>query len=302
MNGINPKDIPYQFSQVTGGHAEHVSKTVVNPEARFRAHPVGAAYIHSYYGPYGSNDRDSFRWDDHWNHVDPKILLAVFTMEECCRLWTDCIFMSDMSKYCEDEHTLLWKINNIHWQFGCQRSWNLLVRNLDALKRLDFGVPGFDVRITHPCSINMVGRAAHGPYLYLDGALGLLLYYKGEHVLTVGFSVNTDGVYIAQVQLRQKKGNRFIYKLPDHYMDMVLDMFRRAFHEDDLWLVEGKSAAAAVVRSYGNGPHNVTPEVEQRIVSLYNRPLSSFNRTEPAYQSGRNYTRLVPAKTQALAA
>lgn len=113
-----------------------------------------------------------------------------------------------------------------------------------------------------------------------------------KHVLTVGFSPGGVGTYVAQVQLRKKRGNRFLYKLGRHYLDACLDALYEAFG-DELWLVRGGSAAEAVRRSYGKVECRMTPDDEARIRALYDMPLERFVRTgEEAVMQGRTFARL----------
>jgi hypothetical protein len=99
----------------------------------------------------------------------------------------------------------------------------------------------------------------------------------GRHVLTVGFVPMHKGVLVAQLQLRQKKGNRFLYHLPQHYADLALDILYRAFG-DQLWLVTGESAVTATRKAYGQEECKVYGETADRIQALYDRPLASFDR------------------------
>jgi hypothetical protein len=115
--------------------------------------------------------------------------------------------------------------------------------------------------------------------LWIDNDLAALVHVGGRHVLTVGFGLGASACYVSQVQLREPRGNRWLYRVPGHYLDVALDMLAAAFHGYDLWLVDGGSAAAAVRRSYGKGPCTMTAETEARIVALYDRQLAAFDRT-----------------------
>lgn len=292
MVGIDPKEIFYTLHRVSHADAKHVAKTVPNPEARFRAHPAGRAWIEE---RFGTGYEHWFSWDKDgggWLSIPVAVLSQVFTFEELVRIWYDSVIMSELSEWFEKEHPFLWKIQNCEWQYGYRHNWNLFVDHLNGLKRLKLDLPGFEVRITHSRTINQAGSSLHIRELYLDAALGLLLYYKEEHVLTVGFALNHAGVLVAQVQLRQKKGNRFLFKLQSHYLDLALDTLHDAFG-DHLWLVEGQSATKAIRKAYGNTPCTMTSEDEERIKALYNRPLEAFKRIHKKdIRDSREYVKL----------
>jgi len=296
MEPIRPCDIPYTLSRVKRPHLKHPAETVSDPEGRFRALPAGAAYIHEQYG-YDDQPGDCFSWNGDWHNwrsLPHELLAQVFSFEELLRLWHDSVIMSKLSDWVDEQHPFLRKIAYAHWHYGFTSNWNLLVDHLNALKSLRCDLPDFEVRITHTRTINTAAWSEHIRDLYLDASFGLLLYYKGEHVLTVGFAPSRHGVLVAQVQLRQKKGNRFLYKLPRHYLDIALGILRDAFG-DCLWLVTGESTVAAIRRVYGKEPCKLTADDETRISALYSRPLAEFERDSavaPHKHEGRVYVRL----------
>lgn len=287
-------DLPdYGLRRVGGLSAsspyDAVAVTVREPEARLRASPAGAAWIAEYY--------DSFCWDRHWRNVPVDVLQQVFTMEELLRLWNGSVIMSGVSDWVDEAHPFLRKIAYAHWHYSSGRDWNLLVEHLAAFRRLRVDIPGFELRLSWTRTINTAAWAEHlrdvRP-LYLDASFGLLLYCQGKHVLTVGFAPCDYGIMVAQIQLREKKGNRWLYQLPGHYQDFALGILASAFH-DPLWLVTGASATEAIRRSYGAQGSTMTPEDEARIVEFYDRPLANFTRTSETRRcEGRGFVRLAP--------
>jgi len=293
---ITPSDIPYSLSRIEGLPADSldaaraVAHTVATPEARIRAHAIAIRWIAASHGR--GDGTDCWRWEQDWHGLPVKFLRETFTFEEIMRLWHGSILMSETGRWIDEEHPFLRKIAFAHWHYGMGRDWNLLVDHLEAFKKLDAGLPDFEVRITHTRTINMAAWSAHVDGLYLDASFGLLLYYKGKHVLTLGFAPCEHGVLVAQAQLRNKKGNRFLYHLPDHYLDLGIDILRRAFG-DCIWLVTGQSAVDATRSAYGSQPCSVTAEVEARMKSLYDRPLAAFVRGKATCKhEGRIYVRL----------
>jgi hypothetical protein len=290
MIGIDPKDIKYDLSPVAEELTKDPGPTVPDQEKRFRAafpEWIEERYGNDYGGP------DYFVWSECWRRVPYELLAQVFTFEELVKMWVSECIESDCGRYFERHEPLLWKIKNSLWQYGCEQGYNKLVAAIKGLKKISTDLPDFDVRITHTRTINTHGSALHDVNLYLDGSFALLLYYKGAHVLTVGFSIARDGILVAQTQLRQKKGNRFLYKLPFHYLEIALAMLYRAFG-DTLWLVTGESAVAAIRKAYGpNTPCTMTDEDAERIKALYDRPLEFFCRDLLwVERQGRRYARV----------
>ena len=276
--GIDPKDIPYTFTPVNPKFTKNPEKTLGDLGARFKTHPAGQRWVNEHYG---EKHAHLFQWDNprhsSWLDVPAAVLYEVFTFEECAKMWIGSFIMSRLSQYIDDKHEFLRKVENTHWRYGFIREWNLLARHMEGLKRLDFGVPDFEVRLVHTNPSCMQAWSVQIRTLYLDASLGVAIYYKGEHVLTTSFALTDEGVMVAQVQLRQKKGNRFLYKLPKPYVEMILDMYTRAFTEDQVFLVEGKSAAESVRNAYGNSvPDTFTSEVATQIEKVYNRPLDTY--------------------------
>lgn len=286
-----------------------VAETVLDPEGRLRSDPDGAEWIWQEHGKWVrdlTEDRsvgDSFKWNENWLHIPRDLLMKVFTFEECLKLQHGTVIASQFSYWFDENHSFLRKILFAHWHYGCTHGWNMFIDHLEGFKRLHTDLPDFDVRITHTRTVNQAAWAHDLRDLYLDASFGLLLYYKGEHVLTVGFAPMYRGILVAQVQLRQKKGNRFLYKLPGHYIDVALDILARAF-DGPMWLITGESAVSAIRKAYGNKPCTVGGEIAERIQSLYSRPLDAYDRLPGATCSyeDRTYVQIVRRVAKASAA
>lgn len=275
MAVLDPKLLPYNFHVVRDNYDDSVAETVPDKQARLMAHPSFAEWSEYWLGT------RPFEWEGlhrNWRDLPSEMLLDTFTLEECARIWLQGIISSRLSDCFDNLHPLLWKLTNTHWQWGMSRSWNLLVRHLDGIKALDFGVPDFSVRLVYLDRFAQAGFAADLPCTFLDAPFALLVDYKGEHALTVGFVPCSEGILIKQVQLRQHKGNRFLYKLPKPYVEHVLDVFHRAFPADCIHLVTGDSAVQAVVESYGSK----VPAIDgTRIAAVYDQKLKDYVRGAP---------------------
>lgn len=124
--------------------------------------------------------------------------------------------------------------------------------------------------------------------------------------MTIGFAPSAHGILVAQVQLRQKRGNRFLYKLPMPYFDFALDLLRRAFPDEPLYLVTGTSTVAAVRASYGKNRDRLSAETATRIERFYDQSLRDYMRTGETVRcgsdDGREFERLALRESREAAA
>lgn len=207
-----------------------------------------------------------------------------FSPQEMLRLRVDQNVSTDWDRKWEEKYPLEAKIMSSLWVYGYKRDYRTTIRYHELLKNLKLDQPGFEVRLTWSSYFNEFGPSVHlrgpGPRetVYLDGPVGILVYYQGKHVLTIGIALSRHGVLISQVQLREKKGNRWLYQLDMPYMDWALALVANTFKGIKLWLVEGSTAVVAVRKSYEKEPCSMTPEDETRIQEFYNRPLRAFTR------------------------
>lgn len=252
---------------------------VPDKEARFRE--GAAAWVEDRFG------LAYFTWDQ-WRSAPHHVLARVFSRDELFRLWHDSVLSSRLDDHFQEHEQLAWKVQNSLWRYGCLRDFRRFVACHNALARIRAAWPGFDVRITHTRGCNTAAWAVHGREdpIYLDASLGVLLYHRGEHVLTNGFAVSRHGVLVAQVQLRKKRGNRFLYKLPGAYLDVAIDLLQRAFPDERLHLVTGESARTAIQRAYGKDADCLLPETLERVQRFYEQPLATYERTGATVRCG----------------
>jgi hypothetical protein len=264
---------------------------VSNAPARFVA--VASDWIEDHCGA------AYFEWSSHWHHAPFELLSRAFNREELIRLWHGCIFASKLDDHLQEYDSLMWKVQHALWRYGGSRDFERFVVCHNGLARLRVDLPGFDVRVTHTRFINTAAWAAHGRDnpIYLDAPFGVLLHYRGEHAMTISFAPSAHGILVAQVQLRQKRGNRFLYKLPMPYLDFALDLLQRAFPNEPLYLVTGTSTTAAVRAAYGKNGDRLSAETATRIAHFYDQPLSNYSRTGERVRcgsdDGREFSRLV---------
>jgi hypothetical protein len=245
-----------------------------------------------------------FRWADHWRDIPADLLSCVFTRDERARMWHDEVIDSKLNQHIEEQEPLLWKTQHALWRYGESRDYSRFVTCYNHIADLSIDLPGFAIRLTHTRYCNTAAWAAHGREspIYLDASFGALLHYRGVHVMTIGFAPSADGILVAQAQLRERTGNRFLYRLPAPHLDVALDLVARAFPGDDLYLVTGESTVAAIRRAYHPDPDRLDPTAAARIRGFYDQPLRDYLRTgdvvHGSSDDGRKFTRLTRKPTR----
>ncbi|MFA5986376.1 MAG: hypothetical protein WC819_03450 [Parcubacteria group bacterium] len=179
-----------------------------------------------------------------------------FTFDELCKIEYSSGYMhttvEDLFK-CDDRYNLVRKIQSSMWLYGGGRNvWNEVVDAYDHLTEFVFrGLPkDFSVRLDFTTGYNEYGYSKHSR-TFLDGIFGFLVHYKGTHVMTIGFSIMNDRrILIQQVQMKNKKGNRFLYRLPKNRLEYIVDNFRDNFSGYDLYIVDGGDLSDRNAQSY----------------------------------------------------
>lgn len=151
------------------------------------------------------------------------------------------------------EYRIIRKIQSSMWRWGHKRStWNELVHAYNAIRSFSLNKEDFKVRLDYTTSVNERGRSEY-TRTFLDGVFAYLVYYKGKHVMTLGFSLAPNKkVLIQQIQIKERKGNRWLYKLPENYVEYAIDCFAKAFPKYKLYLVDGASLIEGYIDSYKN--------------------------------------------------
>ena len=197
----------------------------------------------------------SFSFLDHYHYL-PLRWLVGFTFDDICKLkFSTGISMDgsvqDLFKQRPNYETVR-KVASSTWRWDCSaRSWNALVEVWNAVRSFDLGLGGdFEVRLDYTTGYNAYGYSKFSR-TYLDGVFAYLVYYKGKHVMTIGFSP-TEGkrVFIQQVQLKQQNGNRWLYKFPANRLEFVIGLFAKHFPGFALYVIDGESLADNTLSDY----------------------------------------------------
>jgi hypothetical protein len=163
---------------------------------------------------------------------------------------------------------IIQKIENSMWRWGVSRSgWNEVVDAYDGIRRFTFH-PDFEVRLDHTTGHNERGHSQYSR-TFLDGVFGFLIYYRGEHVMTLGFSVMSKRrLLIQQVQLKKRRGNRWLFKLSSNYVEFALSRFQESFPRHRLYLIDGEDNIRTSLNSYSSGLKDAESQLERATASL----------------------------------
>lgn len=199
----------------------------------------------------------------------PLAALSALSFDQLCKVHYSSLFMMDQS-VCDlfeksQEHILVRKIESSMWRWGFSRGkWNDVVAAHVGIRNFDLGLEDFEVRLDHTTYVNECGYSEHSR-TFLDGVFAYLVHYRGEHVMTIGFSVAADRrILIQQVQLVNRRGNRFLFRMPTNRLEHIIACFAAAFPGHDLYVVDGRAVGTKSLRSY----EDALARAKRRLVNM----------------------------------
>ncbi len=208
-------------------------------------------------------------------HRFPLDAFAAFSFDELCKLKYSTIMM--MSRSVDElfgnpkedadfaEHEVVRKVENSMWRYSfAGDNWNEVVEAHTAIRNfsLDFGSE-FEIRLDYTTGCNQFGYSQFSR-TFLDGVFGFLVHHKGVHVMTIGFSVLADRkILLQQVQLKERLGNRWLYKLSKPRLELVVGAFLQSFPKHKVYLVDGRSLHSKTIGDYRDALHR-TEEKRRR--------------------------------------
>lgn len=175
--------------------------------------------------------------------------------ETICRIRASSVFgmSSSMEEMFEEDprHTMFDRIRSSIWHWGTTRpAWNDYVSGYEGLRRFSVDLPGFEARITWTNTYCDGNQSDHCD-TWLDGHFAYLIHYRGRHVMTLGFSLAGEGrLLLQQVQLASPRGNRWLFGIPGNRMEFAIDLFRRAFPDHEILVVDGVDLARRNMAGY----------------------------------------------------
>lgn len=194
-------------------------------------------------------------------HSFPIECYDTFSIPEVMKMKASTIFMfspPELRRRFDEvpEYRIFEKIRSSLWRWGCvdiREEWNTLVDAYNGIRNFSFGLPDFAVTLTHTTGCNECGRSEHDSELFLDGVFGFMVHYRGEHVMTLGFTfAKGRKLCLTQVQMKKEKGNRFLFKLPTSGVEYALTLLTKYFPTFTPYIIEGASAVEKYLGQYRN--------------------------------------------------
>lgn len=195
-------------------------------------------------------------------------MLAEFTTTELCQIEYSSVFCKhDHFKQAMESEIaplIFERIRLSAWHNRATRlTWSETEQIYRFLRTFYMGLPDFTVAFDHTTGCNSKGYSAYftrndteHPRVYLDGELAYFISYKGKPVLVLSFNVfkptrkAAPAIYIRQVQALNTTGNRWLYKLPCHYMEHILIRMRGAFPYHQIHLIRGDVLGREIIKNY----------------------------------------------------
>lgn len=147
---------------------------------------------------------------------------------------------------------LVTKVKSSLWRWGLNAAkWNDIVGAVNGIARFTLGREDFTMRLDWSRNVSPKGYSENSG-TWLDGVFGFLVHWKGQHVMTIGFSfVGDRKILLQQVQATSSTGNRWMFKLPANRLEHVITCFRKAFEGYDIYVADGKDYTAQSMKDYG---------------------------------------------------
>jgi hypothetical protein len=245
LKGLNLRSLRLDLHKIKSETSEKPASTIRDWKKKLGS---WVKEIEEWYGP---------KFDFMLNyHQLPLRMLDGFSFDELCKLRHSSVLCMDESVdklfKTSAQHEVIRKISSSMWRWGCNRgTWNEIVDAYNNIRRFTFhDSPEFEIRLDHTTGYNEYGYSKYSR-IYIDGVFAYLVYYKGEHVLTIGFSITGDReVLIQQVQSMKRFGNRYLFRLPKNRMEFVIDLFNQNFPGYKIAVIDGQSLVEKNLRGY----------------------------------------------------
>lgn len=248
MIGIDLAALPGALRKVPAHKAHKPVETIKDTDGKLGAHR--RAILEDYF------DQFDFMRDCYKLNLPA---LAGFSFDELCKLKYSTIFCMHKSVVdlfeASPPHELVRKIQNSMWRWSYSRgTWNEVVDAYEHIRSFAFsGGADFQIRLDHTTYHNQFGYSKYAR-IFVDGVFAFLAYYRGEHVMTIGFSLlSGKRLLIQQVQSAKARGNRYLFRLPRNRVEFVIGLFAQNFPGYRLFMVDGGMLAEKTLRDYREG-------------------------------------------------
>lgn len=147
------------------------------------------------------------------------------------------------------------KIRLTSWHWGYKSAnYNEICHAYNSLASFDIPLKDFSVEVDTSSSYNKKGYSQY-TRTFLDTELAYVIKHKGKHVLTIGFNIILDEektIHIRQIQCKENKGNRWMYKMPKHYVEYIIDRMFEAYQGYDIYFIKTSTVIKDISDAYIN--------------------------------------------------
>lgn len=245
---------------------------------------------------------DSYGWkniNDAYLKIPFKIFNTECSFDDICKIFYASPIMMDIHNHFERnyQYEIIRKLKNSMWRWEfadkSPQNWNIIVDAYNSIRSVK--VDGFDITLDYTTYCNEKGYSKFSR-TYLDGIFAFLIHYKGKHVMTIGFTILSNyKILLNQIQLVNKKGNRFLYKIKKNRIEWAIDLFHTFFKPFSLYLINGKDLAECIKQQYQCLLNESTENLQNAKKSYALNPKDSHNLWRLEYYSKikKEYTKKI---------
>lgn len=241
--------------------------------------------------------KKSFEKKSNFNNIEEfikilpiEVLYKKFKTSEIAKIRSSFIYSCDKRyDFYFNNNPTLWLQKKISLSFhhtGYNTDWNTTVKAYNKVKSFNLGIHDLTLEIDTSSYYNSMGYSRF-TRTFLDGEIAFIIKYKDQHVLTISFNFyknkNNPSIEVCQIQCKNKKGNRFLYKFPYNYVDYILDRMYEHFEGFTFYLIKPELLKKRIKNDYETQLErylslnkNLTTDYTQE-VEHYTKAIEDFN-------------------------
>lgn len=200
--------------------------------------------------------------------------------EQLAKIFYSSFFsISERGEFLEENNPSLWiikKLKSSYWRNGFHSdNWNQLVDSYESMRTFSLNIEGFSIKLDTTTGYNEKGYSRFNR-IFLDGIFSYTVYHKNKLILNISFSftknIKGDNVLqLRQIQCVNKKGNRWIYKIPN-YVEVILYKFVKHFTNHTVLLLKPEMLITELSNAYNNTVEK-NKELYNNTKDLYNKNI-----------------------------
>lgn len=272
--GIDPFSMP---------QLENDEPTLAEPEKRL----LGSLHLFPSEVSFWGEQLESFNWHEQRHRIDGRLAESAFSPSELLSSFCLSPFISQVDRLWKeafDYRRMIYAIRSSFWTYSASSNYSSIAHAFNSLRDLNLEPPFY-----HRYDVVRYPPSHYGPGIfsqkYIDGVIGILVYRGEQHVLTIGLSFTDEGILLNQIQLAQKKGNRWLFSLENQENITYLEYFVKkivnhfAKHHQIIWLIKGTSAFRAIRNQYPLARDRKELETQkERLQAFYSQPFKTLKR------------------------